>query len=113
LGAPLRPVQRRALRIGIEQNNLLAAHCQLASDVRGERGLADAAFLIEQGDDHDPALLAGKPGFLRRAKRCTPCRSVLIHRNGALLLKVKEFKLGKLEGLETSAVIGFSAVSHA
>src|SRR3546814_1439858 len=30
----------------------LAALGELAGQVRGERGLADAAFLIEQGDDH-------------------------------------------------------------
>jgi hypothetical protein len=69
--------------------------------------------LVQQSDDHGSALLAGKPGFLRRAKRGAPCRLVFIHRNGALFLFVKEFKLGKLEGPETRAVIGFAAISHA
>jgi hypothetical protein len=40
----------------------LAAHRQLAGDVGGERGLAHAAFLVEQRDDHGLALRAGKPG---------------------------------------------------
>jgi hypothetical protein len=46
---------------------MLAAHRQFAGDVRGERGLADAAFLVEQSDDHGAALRAGKPGFACRA----------------------------------------------
>jgi hypothetical protein len=46
---------------------MLAAHRQFAGDVRGERGLADAAFLVEQSDDHGAALPAGKPGFTCRA----------------------------------------------
>jgi hypothetical protein len=49
------------LRVGIQQDDMLAAHRQFAGDVRGERGLADAAFLVEQRDDHGAALRAGKP----------------------------------------------------
>jgi hypothetical protein len=37
---------------------VLAAHRQLAGDVGGERGLAHAAFLVEQRDDH------GRPSVL-------------------------------------------------
>jgi hypothetical protein len=59
---------------------MLAAHRQFAGDVRGERGLADAAFLVEQRDDHGAALRAGKPGF--PAVRW-PCRFSVVHRNGA------------------------------
>ncbi|HMN57290.1 MAG TPA: hypothetical protein PKE15_08600 [Ottowia sp.] len=83
---------------------MLAAHRQLAGDVRGERGLAYAAFLIEKRDDHGAALPAGKPAW--------PCRWVVFHRNGALLLKVMYFLLGKLEGAQTRAVIGFTAFSY-
>jgi hypothetical protein len=97
------------LWVGIEQNDLLAAHCQLTGDVGGERCFADAAFLVQQSDDHGAALLAGKPVFLL----CEPCRLAVFHRNGALYLLVKEFKLGKLERPETRALIGFPAVPHA
>ena len=91
---------------------MLAAQRQFARDVRGERGLADTAFLVEQSEDHGAALPAGKPGFTCRAKRCSPCRFSVVHRNGALLLKVMYFLLGKLEGPQTRAVIGFPAFSY-
>ncbi|GID05552.1 hypothetical protein TMM008_27540 [Pseudomonas sp. 008] len=81
-----------------------AAHRQFAGDVRGERGLAYAAFLVEKREDHGAALRAGKPAW--------PCRFVVVHRNGALLLKVMYFLLGKLEGTQTRAVVGFPAFSY-
>ncbi|GLO20214.1 hypothetical protein PPUJ20188_36110 [Pseudomonas putida] len=69
---------------------MLAAQREFAGDVRGERGLTDAAFLIEQDNDHDAASHVGKPDFACRAKRCSLCRFVVVHRNGALLLKVRD-----------------------
>lgn len=105
LASALRPVQRRALWIGIEQDDMLSAQRQLASDVRGERGLANAAFLVEQRNDHSAALAVGRPA---RA-----CRFVVVHRNGALLPRVRFLELGELEAAETRAAIGFAAISHA
>ncbi|GJA75674.1 hypothetical protein KAM354_09100 [Aeromonas caviae] len=84
---------------------MLAAHRQLARDVRGERGLADAAFLVEQSEDHDAALRVGKPVF----RSCVWCRWVVVHRNGASLLKVRELKLGMLEGVKTQCWQWFAA----
>jgi hypothetical protein len=52
LAASLRPVQRRALRVGIEQDDVLSAQGQFAGDMGGEGGLAHPTFLVEQGDDH-------------------------------------------------------------
>ena len=51
--ALLRPVERGPLRIGVDQRDALPAASPFASEVKGERRLADAAFLIEQCDDHD------------------------------------------------------------
>ncbi len=50
LAAPLGPVQRRALRVGIEQDDVLPAQGQFAGDMRGQGGLAHPAFLVEQGE---------------------------------------------------------------
>ncbi|KAG1386447.1 hypothetical protein G6F58_013836 [Rhizopus delemar] len=70
----------------------------------GERGLAHAAFLVEQRDDHGLALHAGRAGFV-----CCVCgRAAVVHRDGVSLLQVREFKLGKLREVETRAVIGFA-----
>nr|WP_199904417.1 hypothetical protein [Novosphingobium sp. MBES04] len=88
---------------------MLAAHRQFAGDVRGERGLAHAAFLVEQSDDHGLALRVGKPGCCR----CVCGRVVVVHRSGVSLLKVREIKLGKLEGEETQRWRGFAADLHA
>src|SRR3546814_7684642 len=104
LASTLRPVQRRALRVGIEQDNRLPAHRQFAGNVGGERGLSDTAFLVQDGGDHGAALPAGKPAW--------PCRWVVVHRSGVLLPKVRAFKLGKLERPQTHAVIGFPAFSY-
>ena len=91
--------------VGIQQHNVLAAHRQFAGDMRGERGLPDAAFLVEQRDDHGAALRAGKPVFLPRAS----CRVAVVHRGAAPLLPVREFELGKLREAEIRASIGFAA----
>ena len=52
LAAPLRPVQRRALRVGIEQDDVLPAQGQFAGDMGDQGGLAHPAFLVEQGEGH-------------------------------------------------------------
>ncbi|MCY1229475.1 hypothetical protein D9M72_418390 [compost metagenome] len=51
LAASLCPVQRRALRVGVEQDHVVATQSEFASDMGGQGGLADPAFLVEQGDD--------------------------------------------------------------
>ena len=113
LGAPLRPVQCRALRVGIEQDDRLPAHRELAGDVRGERGLAHAAFLVEQGDDHGEALPFGRSLLPCHVECASPFRSVVVQRNGALPPQVREVTLGTLEGTETRAVIVVARVSYA
>lgn len=61
-GTLLRPVQRRALRIGIDQGHALALPRPFAGEVQRQRRLADAALLIEERDDHDaPRLTALAP----------------------------------------------------
>ncbi|MNV59985.1 hypothetical protein D3C71_1524350 [compost metagenome] len=104
LVAPLRPVQRRALRVGIEQDDRLPAHRQLPGDVGGERGLAHPAFLVEQGDDHGVAFLLGKPGCF--------CLwfgiSAVVHRGRAPLLIVRCIKLEELREVGSRAGIGFA-----
>ena len=52
LGALLGPVERRALRVGVDQGDALALAGPLPGEMQGERGLADAALLIEERDDH-------------------------------------------------------------
>src|SRR3546814_9629095 len=59
--ALLRPVQRRALRIGIDQQDTLACDSTLASQMKRESGLADAALLIEQRDDHRVSSTGAQP----------------------------------------------------
>mmetsp|Transcript_7178 Transcript_7178/g.12986 ORF Transcript_7178/g.12986 Transcript_7178/m.12986 type:complete len:230 (-) Transcript_7178:1869-2558(-) len=109
LAAALCPVQRGALWIGIQQDDRLPAHRQLAGDVGGERGLAHAAFLVQQRDDHGLALRVGKPGCCSWISGSV----VVVHRGAALLLSVRCFKLGKLREAETRASIGFAADGHA
>jgi hypothetical protein len=43
------PVQRAALRVGIDQQSALAGQSQRSSQINRQRGFADATFLIEQG----------------------------------------------------------------
>lgn len=52
LGALFRPVERRTLRIVIDQADAFARACPLSGKMEGERRFADAALLVEQGDDH-------------------------------------------------------------
>ena len=40
------------LRVEIDEQRLASAHGQRGGEVDGGRGLADAAFLIGDGDDH-------------------------------------------------------------
>lgn len=51
-GALLRPVEGRALGIGVDQHDALALPGPGSGEVQGEGGLAGAALLVEQGDDH-------------------------------------------------------------
>src|SRR5690606_39933641 len=81
------------------------AQRQFARDVRGERGLADTAFLVEQSEDHGAALRVGKPVFCS----CVWCRLAVVHRNGALLLKVMYLLLGKLRDEKIQYWRGFAA----
>src|SRR3546814_19502907 len=99
---------------------MLAAQGAFAWDVRGERGLADAAFLVEQGDDHGATLRLGRPACFCRAERggfWSFCWLVfrpaaVVHRNAVSLSIVREFKLVMLEGSQTRAVTGFPAFSY-
>ena len=51
-GALLGPVERRALRVGVDQDDAFALTGPLTCQMQGERRLADAALLIEERDDH-------------------------------------------------------------
>ena len=50
--ALLGPVERRALRVGVDQRDALALARPFAGEMQRQRRLADAAFLIEERDDH-------------------------------------------------------------
>ena len=54
-GALFGPVERRALRIGVDEDDALTLACPCAGEMQCERRLADAPFLVEQRDDHDDA----------------------------------------------------------
>src|SRR6185437_12725382 len=56
--ALLGPVERRALRVGVDQRDPLSLPGPLAGEMQGERRLADATFLIEQRNDHRAPLPA-------------------------------------------------------
>src|SRR3546814_4682311 len=49
----LRPVERRALGIGVDENDALSSSSPFTGQVQRERRLADATLLIEERDDHD------------------------------------------------------------
>jgi hypothetical protein len=51
-GALLGPVERGALRVSVNQDDAFALAGPLPGEMQGERGLADAALLIEERDDH-------------------------------------------------------------
>lgn len=59
--ALLRPVERRALRIGIDEQDTLACDSPLASQMERESRLSDAALLIEQRDDHRVSSTGAQP----------------------------------------------------
>src|ERR1700676_2795936 len=54
----LGPVERRALRIGVDQGDALSFPGPFAGEMQRERRLADAAFLVEERDDHRSLLRA-------------------------------------------------------
>src|SRR4051794_24759381 len=53
------------LLVGIDQENLVALSGESGGDVDRQGGLADTAFLVDEGDDHEPTLpdswVGGKP----------------------------------------------------
>src|SRR5712691_10199879 len=49
----LRPVQRRTLRVCIDDDNALSIARPSAGEMQRQRRLADAALLVEERDDHD------------------------------------------------------------
>ena len=51
-GALLGPVERRALRVGVDQRDPLSFPGPFAGEMQGERRLADAALLVEERHDH-------------------------------------------------------------
>jgi hypothetical protein len=51
-GALLRPVERRALWVGVDQDDAFALTDPLTCEMKGERRLSDAALLIEERDNH-------------------------------------------------------------
>jgi hypothetical protein len=51
-GALLGPIERRSLWVGVDQGHTLSLTGPMPGEVQRERRLADAAFLVEQGDDH-------------------------------------------------------------
>jgi hypothetical protein len=49
----LGPIESGALRVGIDEGDAAAVASSLARQMKRERGLADAALLVEERDDHD------------------------------------------------------------
>jgi hypothetical protein len=67
----LRPIQRRTLRIGVDEGHALAPPGPFTGEMQRQRRLADAALLIEERDDHGvrlPAAPAPRPRFPRANK---------------------------------------------
>src|SRR3546814_20566668 len=52
MAACLRPVECRALRIGVDQDDAPSFSRPGSGEMQGQRGLADAALLVEKRDDH-------------------------------------------------------------
>jgi len=50
--ALLRPVERRALRIGIDQSDPLPPSGPFSGEMQRQCRLADTALLVEQSHDH-------------------------------------------------------------
>src|SRR3546814_1776462 len=57
------PVERRRLRVRIDDQNTPATGAPGARQMQGERRLSNAALLVEEGDDHRAL----------RSARCKPC----------------------------------------
>src|SRR3546814_19902205 len=72
----LRPVERRALGIGLDENDALSSPSPFAGQVQRERRLADAALLLaERADPDAPPRRRGVPsarGASRLAGWATP-----------------------------------------
>ena len=49
----LGPIESGPLRVGIDEGDAAAVASSLARQMKRERGLADAALLVEERDDHD------------------------------------------------------------
>jgi hypothetical protein len=84
LGALLGPVEGRPLWVGVNQDDALRLLGPLSGEMQRERGLADAALLIEERDDHAGAPTpAGRCALMteelwlgRRWPRGSPSRSM-------------------------------------
>ena len=51
--ALLGPIERRALRVGVDEGDAPALNGPRAGEMKRQRRLADAALLVEERDDHD------------------------------------------------------------
>jgi hypothetical protein len=58
----LGPIERRSLGVGVDDRHALSLTGPVAGEMQGERGLAHAAFLVEQRDNH-----GAPPSVLHRA----------------------------------------------
>ena len=72
LGALLRPVERRPLWVGVNEDDPLASTSPRPREMQSEGGLADAALLVEERDDHD----ALEEPICRFSTRRIPARTV-------------------------------------
>src|SRR5260221_14468642 len=52
LGALFRPVESRALRVPVDDHNALALRGPGSGHMQRQRGLADAALVVEECNDH-------------------------------------------------------------
>src|SRR5690606_28088257 len=55
-GALLRPIEGRALRVRVDEDDALSLAGPFGGEMQRERRLADAALLVEQRDDHGALL---------------------------------------------------------
>jgi hypothetical protein len=58
------PIERRALRVGIDQRDAQSLSRPGAGEMQRERRLADAAFLVEERDNHGATSTAAAPARL-------------------------------------------------
>ena len=68
--ALLRPVEGRALWVGVDQRDTLSTASPFAGEMEGERRLPDTALLIEEGDDHDGLPAIGDSSTAAENGRC-------------------------------------------